>query len=107
MGESSKSRESHSFVPQIYCRACCSPLIQFTDWTRIDGQNWHVRLRCPECGDEREADLEQPHVRFLSIAIEEGFALMLESLVQLESGGLAGALEDVLRASQAPEGPTR
>jgi hypothetical protein len=108
MGDSSKDRDPRPFVPQIFCRACCSPLIQFSDWNKIDGRNWHVRLWCPECGYEREADLEQPHVSFLSLAIEEGFALVLESLAQLESGAFTKAFETELRqSSQTPEGPSR
>jgi len=81
-------------VPQIFCRLCTSPLVQASDWSREDESRWMVHLWCPECGLERTALLDQPQVAYLSLAIEEGFARMLE--------GLAGS--DALSPADAASG---
>jgi hypothetical protein len=71
-------------APRIFCKACASPLVQASDWTHEDGGDWHARIWCPECGFEQEAILEQPEVAYLALAIESGFAHVLEALAQLQ-----------------------
>jgi hypothetical protein len=72
-------------VPQIFCRSCASPLMQAADWSREDESHWRVRLWCPECGLEQAALLDQPQVTYLSLAVEEGFARMLEALAEFDA----------------------
>lgn len=75
---------SRAVTPQIFCKACASPLVQATDWTQEDTVNWHVRIWCPECGFEHEAILGRSEVAYLSFAIEGGFAYVLEALGELQ-----------------------
>jgi len=71
-------------IPKIFCRSCGSPLLQAADWNQeLDG-DWCVRLWCPECNFERVVLLDKPQVTYLSLAIEEGFARMLEAFSELD-----------------------
>ena len=70
---------------QIFCKSCGSPLVQASDWARVDEAHWSMRLWCPECSHEVTAILDQAQASYLSLAIEEGFALMLETLAELGS----------------------
>jgi len=56
-----------------------------------------VRLWCPECGLERTALLDRPQVAYLSLAIEEGFALMLEGLAESDALSPADAASGTSR----------
>jgi hypothetical protein len=75
---------SRAVSPQIFCKACASPLVQATDWSQEDATNWHVRIWCPECGFEHEAILGRSEVAYLSFAVEGGFAHVLEALAELQ-----------------------
>ena len=73
-----------STTPQIFCRSCASPLVQASDWEQDERSSWHVRLWCPECGFERRVVLEKAQASYLSLAVEHGFAQVLESLEELQ-----------------------
>jgi hypothetical protein len=80
-----------SMAPQIFCKACSSPLVQATDWAEEE-DGWRARVWCPECGFEHEAVLAKAEVAYLSLAVEGGFACLLEALAELEdmpNGGFA------------------
>jgi hypothetical protein len=68
----------------IFCRSCASPLIQAADWLQEDGTHWSVRLWCPECWQERAVILDRGQAGYLSLAVEEGFACLLENLVEID-----------------------
>jgi hypothetical protein len=72
-------------VPRIFCRSCASPLVQAADWEQEDETHWTLRLWCPDCGFEQIAVLDRPQVIYLTLAIEEGFACILEALAELET----------------------
>lgn len=72
-------------VPRIFCRSCASPLVQATDWEQEDETHWSLCLWCPDCGFEQIAVLDRPQVIYLTLAIEEGFACVLEALAELET----------------------
>jgi hypothetical protein len=59
--------------------------VQAIDWQQEDDSSWSVMLWCPECGYEQAAQLERPQLLYLSMAVEEGFAWMLEALCELDS----------------------
>lgn len=73
-------------TPQIFCKECASPLVQALDWQQDDEKNWQVRLWCPDCGFEQQAILGPSDTGYLSMAIESGFAYMLEALAELQDG---------------------
>lgn len=79
------NRISKLATPNVFCRACRSPLVQAVGWKQDDESSWNVRLLCPECGFEQEATLERSQLLYLSLAIEEGFVWMLEALAELNS----------------------
>jgi hypothetical protein len=79
------STESRNLVPRIFCRSCASPLVQAADWEQEDETHWRLRLWCPDCGFEQIAVLDRPQVVYLSLAVEEGFACVLEALAELET----------------------
>lgn len=85
MSNGPNSEASRNVVPQIFCRSCASHLVQASDWEREDKSQWNVRLWCPECGFEQAALLGLPQVTYLSLAIEEGFACVLEALAEFET----------------------
>jgi hypothetical protein len=72
-----------SMTPNIFCRSCGSPLVQAVHWEQEEVTLWSIRLWCPECGFEQTATLDRPQLLYLSLAIEEGFAWMLEALAEL------------------------
>jgi hypothetical protein len=76
---------SPTFAPNIFCRACASPLVQALDWEQEDESLWGVRLWCPDCGFEQAAVLDRAQLLYLSLAVEEGFAWMLDALSQLSA----------------------
>ncbi|MFH0915603.1 MAG: hypothetical protein V1912_04060 [bacterium] len=85
MSNGPNSEASRTVVPHIYCRSCGSHLVQAADWRREDKSQWNVRLWCPECGFGQAALLGLPQVTYLSLAIEEGFACILEALAEFET----------------------
>lgn len=68
----------------LYCRSCSSPLVQASGWTKQDEPHWQVRLWCPECWHDQVVVLDQAQAAYLSVAVEEGFASLLEALEGLE-----------------------
>ena len=90
------SEAPRTTVPQIFCKSCASPLVQASDWVREDKSHWRVRLWCPECGHELTALLGQAQINHLSMAIEEGFAVMLEALAELDGDAFGETFLDLL-----------
>lgn len=68
----------------MHCRSCSSPLVQASGWTKENDEHWHVRLWCPECWHEQMAVLDRAQAAYLSVAVEEGFACVLEALEGLD-----------------------
>lgn len=85
MSDGPNSMKAGSPAPRIFCRSCSSPLVQATDWEQEDEGHWSLRLWCPECGFEQIAALDRPQVIYLTLAIEEGFACLLDALAELET----------------------
>lgn len=95
MSEATNSGRPLTVAPRIFCRLCASPLVQAADWSREDESRWMVRLWCPECGLERTALLDRAQVAYLSMAVEEGFARMLEGLAETDTLSPADARSDI------------
>jgi hypothetical protein len=91
---------SHIVAPNIFCRACASPLVQATDWEQEEDSLWSVRLWCPECGFEQVASLDRPQLLYLSLATEEGFGWMLQALAELNAIAAAPASLDFVHRVQ-------
>lgn len=70
-------------APNVFCRACDSPLVQAVEWEQQADAVWKVKLWCPECGFTQAATLDRPQLLYLSLAIEEGFVWMLEAVSEL------------------------
>ena len=71
-------------TPSVYCRSCRSPLVQAVKWEEQQESVWDIRLWCPECGFEQAATLDRSQLLYLSLAMEEGFAWVLEALAELD-----------------------
>jgi len=69
----------------VYCRYCASPLVQAAAWTKQDDSHWKVRLWCPECWREQAVVLDRTQAAYLSLAVEEGFACVLEAFEGLDA----------------------
>jgi hypothetical protein len=69
----------------VFCRDCSSPLVQASGWMKQDESRWKVRLWCPECWREHSAVLDGAQAACLSLAVEEGFAAVLEALEGLDA----------------------
>lgn len=69
----------------VFCRYCSSPLVQASDWTKQDQSCWQVRLWCPECWREQMVVLDRAQAAYLSLAVEEGFASVLETFEGLDT----------------------
>lgn len=87
-------------APNIFCRSCASPLVQAIDWEEEGESQWGVRLWCPECGFEQAAVLDRPQLTYLALAIEEGFARMLDALAQMNAIALATTDHDLVKKAQ-------
>lgn len=91
-----------TITPRIFCKACSSPLVQALDWAEEESGHWRTRIWCPECGFEQEAVLGPTEVAYLSLAVEEGFARVLEALAELQdAAGDAFAGFDPVRRMRA------
>jgi hypothetical protein len=91
---------SRTIAPNIFCRSCASPLVQATDWQQEEESRWGMRLWCPDCGFEQAAVLDRAQLLYLSLAVEEGFAWMLDALAQLNAITLAPADSDLVERAQ-------
>jgi hypothetical protein len=60
-------------------------LVQASGWTKEDESHWNVRLWCPECWHEQMVLLDRAQAAYLSLAVEEGFALALEMFEGLDA----------------------
>ena len=69
----------------LHCRACSSPLIQAANWTKQNDTHWEVQLWCPECWDKQTAILNKAQAAYVSLAVEEGFACVLEAFEGLDA----------------------
>lgn len=85
MNDEAESHAPGLATPNVFCRACESPLVQAFDWEREGDSKWRVRLWCPECGHEQWAKLDRSHLLYLSLAVEEGFGWILEALAELDT----------------------
>jgi hypothetical protein len=101
VSNSADSERPRIVIPQIFCHSCASPLVQATDWARADGSGWKVLLWCPECGFEQAAVLNQPQLSYLSLAIEAGFACLLEALAELDRLSPAGVALDLIKRARS------
>jgi len=85
MENSMNEHTSRTVAPNMFCRSCASPLVQATGWQQESDDVWGVILWCPECGFEQAAILDRSQLLYLSMAIEEGFAWMLEALAEFNA----------------------
>jgi hypothetical protein len=85
MKDETDKRMRRLAAPNIFCRACGSPLVQAADWEQEEESRWSIRLWCPECGFEQAAALDRPQLLYLSLAIEEGFGWVLQALSELSA----------------------
>jgi ribosomal protein S27E len=69
----------------VFCRSCGSPLVQASGWTQAEEAQWKVRLWCPECWHEQSALLNKAQASYLSLAVEEGFACVLQAFEALDA----------------------
>ncbi len=101
MRNSMNDNVSGIIAPNIFCRSCASPLVQATDWEQEDESFWGVRLWCPDCGFEQAATLDKPQLIYLTLAVEEGFARMLDALAQLDDASSASTDFDPVKRAQS------
>ena len=87
-------------APNIFCRSCASPLVQARDWEPEDETMWSVRLWCPDCDFEQMAVLDKAQLLYLTLAVEEGFAWMLDALSQLNTSTLGPEELDIVKLAQ-------
>jgi ribosomal protein S27E len=69
----------------VFCRSCSSPLVQASGWVMEDEAHWRVRRWCPECWHDQTLRLDRAQSAYLSLAVEEGFACLLEAFEGLEA----------------------
>jgi hypothetical protein len=69
----------------LHCRSCSSPLLQASGWNKHGEADWEVRLWCPECWYEQTVVLDRAQAAYLSLAVEEGFACVLETFEGLDA----------------------
>ncbi len=84
-------------APNIFCRCCASPLVQARDWEPEETEMWSVRLWCPDCDFEQAAILDKAQLLYLTLAVEEGFAWMLDALSQLNASTVSPDEFDIVK----------
>jgi hypothetical protein len=89
-----------STAPNIFCRSCASPLVQARDWELEEEEMWSVRLWCPDCDFEQAAVLDKAQLLYLTLAVEEGFAWMLDALAQINASAVSPHEFDLVRLAQ-------
>ncbi len=87
-------------APNVFCRACASPLVQARDWEPEDEGMWGVRLWCPDCDFEQAAVLDKTQLLYLTLAVEEGFAWVLDALTQINASTLTPGEFDLVKLAQ-------
>jgi hypothetical protein len=87
-------------APNVFCRACASPLVQALDWEPDEDSTWSVRLWCPDCDFEQAAVLDRAQLLYLTLAVEEGFAWMLDALSQFNACALEPGEFDFVTLAQ-------
>ncbi len=100
MNDRKDSPLSGLVTPNIFCRRCASPLVQALDWEQEKDGLWSVTLWCPECRHEQAATLDRPQLLYLALAVEEGFAWVLDALSELDSDSLEHCGADFARRAQ-------
>lgn len=100
MNDGTDSPLTKLVTPNVFCRRCASPLVQAVEWEQEDETSWSVTLWCPECGHEQVASLGRPQLLYLSLAIEEGFACLLEALSELDSIAPDGNSQNLAHRAQ-------
>lgn len=100
MRYSKDNQQSSAFAPNVFCRSCASPLVQALDWEPEEEGLWGVRLWCPDCGFEQAAILDRAQLLYLSLAVEEGFAWMLDAIWQLNAHRLESDELDLVQRAQ-------
>jgi ribosomal protein S27E len=69
----------------VFCRNCSSPLVQASGWMQQGEAHWKVRLWCPECWHEQGVLLDRAQAAYLSLAVEEGFASVIEAFEGIDA----------------------
>jgi hypothetical protein len=80
------------------CEGCESELVQPVRWQQAAKDRWAATLRCPNCGHGREGVFSQEQVDALDEALDDGYAVLLESLRELTE---ANMVEEIERFSAA------
>jgi hypothetical protein len=74
--------------------------VQARDWEPEQEELWSVRLWCPDCDFEQAAVLDKAQLLYLTLAVEEGFAWMLDALAQINASAVAPNEFDLVKLAQ-------
>lgn len=80
------------------CPYCAGGLVHPLDWLEESPGRWHVRLRCPDCGEQREGVFGQALIERLDDELDRATAQMLGDLRQVTHANMAEEIERFVRA---------
>ncbi|HEX5309487.1 MAG TPA: hypothetical protein VFW38_10460 [Solirubrobacteraceae bacterium] len=80
------------------CPHCAGGLAHPLDWLEESPGRWRVRLRCPDCGEQREGVFGQALIERLDDELDRATAQMLSDLRQVTHANMAEEVERFARA---------
>jgi RNase P subunit RPR2 len=83
------------------CPGCSSKLVQPVQWFEQGDGNWHVDLRCPECGWLGRGSYSQPEVDRYDQELDHGAQELIEDLRALTRANMEEEIESFTAALSA------
>lgn len=80
------------------CSRCAGGLVHPLDWREETPGRWRVRLRCPDCDEQREGVFGQALIERLDDELDRATAQMLSDLRQVTHANMAEEIERFTRA---------
>lgn len=93
------SREAQAMDLHV-CSQCSGTLVYPVEWSEEGPGFWRVRLRCPDCNEEREGVFERRTVERLDDELDRGTSSLLADLRRVEHSNMS---EEAERFEQALE----
>jgi hypothetical protein len=80
------------------CPCCACELVQPVAWAPASGDQWLLRLECPNCRWTAKGSYDRGQIERLERRLEDGFARMLEDLRRLKQANIVERIDRFIAA---------